>query len=118
RGKGVGQGAHQRLLPDQAGEVGRAVFSRQHAVRLGLRAQSESGVFGHGGDYSNRWERKGQDLRRILWKTAKAGRSLVLAAFDPFRMSTGHAHAWRRRGLTVEAGTTRCRFGMAATFRS
>ncbi len=35
-GEGVGQRAHQRFLPDQAGEIGRAVFARQHAIGLGL----------------------------------------------------------------------------------
>ena len=39
----VRQRAHQRLLPDQAGEIGRAVFARQHAIGLGLlRRQGRS----------------------------------------------------------------------------
>ncbi len=33
--EGVGQGADQRFLPDQAGEIGRAVFARQHAIGSG-----------------------------------------------------------------------------------
>ena len=36
--KGVGEGAHQRFLPDQAGEIGRAVFAGENAIR----------GFGHG----------------------------------------------------------------------
>ena len=38
-GEGVGQGAHQRLLPDQAGEIGRAVFARQDAIGFLGRAR-------------------------------------------------------------------------------
>ena len=46
-GEGVGQGAHQRFLPDQAGEIGGAVFARQDAIGLGGRG----GVWPWG-DYS------------------------------------------------------------------
>ena len=37
-GEGVGQGADQRLLADQAGEILRAVFARQHLVLGAARA--------------------------------------------------------------------------------
>ena len=39
-GEGVGQGAHQRLLPDQAGKIGGAVFARKDAVGLGASAMA------------------------------------------------------------------------------
>ncbi len=38
-GEGVGQRAHQRLLPDQAGEIAWAVFARQHAIGLRPRGR-------------------------------------------------------------------------------
>ena len=56
-GEGVGQGAHQRFLPDQAGEIGRAVFARQDAVGLAAlgRLEAEGGfLIAHGRHHSKR----------------------------------------------------------------
>ena len=97
RGEGVGQGAHQRLLPDQAGEVGRAVFARQNAVRLGRRAQIKGQVFGHGGTiaraaqtgagncakYVERWKPARPEQIRYGVRAAKACRPLLFALTVP-----------------------------------
>ena len=49
-GEGVGQGAHQRFLPDQAGEIGGAVFARQDAIGfLGRGPRSKDEVSDMGG---------------------------------------------------------------------
>ncbi len=48
--EGVGQRLDQRLLPDQAGEILRAVFARKDAIGLlflGRRVQTETGFLIH-----------------------------------------------------------------------
>ena len=47
-GEGVGQRAHQRFLPDQAGEIGGAVFARQDAIGFLGRAKVGRIGLGHG----------------------------------------------------------------------
>ena len=67
RGEGVGQRLDQRILADQAGEIGRAVFARQHAIgrtfqvargRRGIKTQgwfvAHRTAIGMPHEYSNR----------------------------------------------------------------
>ena len=70
-GEGVGQGAHQRLLPDQAGEIGGAVFARQHAIGLGRRPGRET-VFGHGRTIARRAAARRQ-IRTVICGKVRAG---------------------------------------------
>ena len=72
----VGQRPDQRFLPDQAGEILRAVFARQHAIGFrfrGLRdVEAETGFLIHGASIASR--RAGsRGFRRMFverWKPA------------------------------------------------
>ena len=66
-GKGVGQGAHQRFLPDQAGEIGGTVFARQYAVGLSGR-----GGFCHGRTIASD-PPKGAAFAQDFWGKVEAG---------------------------------------------
>src|SRR6201999_3092902 len=75
-GERIGQRLDQRLLPDQAGEILRAVFARLDAIGLlfcGRRVQTETGFLIHGASIASRRARS-RGFRRMLWKDRSGSR--------------------------------------------
>jgi hypothetical protein len=74
-GEGVRQGAHQRFLPDQAGEIGGAVFAGKDAIGLGGR--------GHGRTIATGSGRSRRIWREIVsrWKPVTRGKFGMAASF-------------------------------------